>query len=111
MHRRMYAKDIEILFGIEIPEADGCFGKGKDGITEKQRTLIHNLGINVTGLNYKAQASVVISCALERREKGLASLKQIQTIRNIGITPDKPIYELTKTEASEILSKHLRGRW
>lgn len=107
MYRRMTARDIEILFGIEIPTYDGCFGKGKDGMTEKQRTFIHNLGINIVGLKYKAQASVVINCVLERRNKGLASIKQIQTIRNLNIKLNKPIQVITKDEASKILSERL----
>lgn len=107
MHRRMTPKDIEILFGIEIPSYDGCFGKGKDGITEKQRTFLHNLGINISGLKYKAQASVVINCVLARREKNLASIKQLQTIRNLNIKTKTPLQMITKTEASEIISKYL----
>lgn len=107
MYRRMTAKDIEILFGIEIPSYDGCFGKGKDGVTEKQRTFIHNLGINIAGLKYKAQATVVINCVLERRSKGLATIKQLQTIRNLKLKTSKPLQMITKDEASQILSKYL----
>ena len=107
MYRRMYPCDIELLFGIEIPSYDGCFGKGKDGMTEKQRTFIHSLGINITGLKYKGQASVVIDCVLERRSKGLASIKQLQTIRNLGVKTKKPLQLITKDEASNIISKYL----
>lgn len=107
MHRRMTPKDLEIIFGIEIPSYDGCFGKGRDGITEKQRVFMHNLGINITGLKYKAQASVVIDCALQRKKNGLASLKQIQTIRNLKAKTSKPIHQLTISEASVILQKYL----
>ena len=107
MYRRMSAKDIELLFGIEIPSFDGCFGKGRDGVTDKQRTFIHSLGINITGLKYKAQASVVINCVMERRAKGLASIKQLQTIRNLGVKTSVPLQYITKDDASKILSKHL----
>jgi len=107
MYRRMTTQDIEILFGIEIPDYDGCFGKGRDGITEKQRVFIHNLGINISGLKYKAQASVVIDCVLKRREQGLASMKQLQTIRNLKVKTKKPIQLLTKDEAGIILTQYL----
>jgi len=107
MYKRMSAKDIELFFGIEIPNLDGCFGKGRDGITEKQRVFIHSLGINITGLKYKAQASVVIDCVLERRENGLASIKQLQTIRNLGIKTKTPLQYITKNEASKLISKYL----
>ena len=107
MHRRMTAKDIEILFGIEIPSFDGCFGKGRDGITDKQRTFIHALGINISGLKYKAQASIVIECIIQRRRKGLASIKQLQTIRNLKIKTNKPLQLITKDEATKIISKYL----
>ena len=107
MHKRMNAYDIEALFGIEIPRLDACFGKYKDGITEKQRTFIHNLGINIAGIKYKGQASIIIDCVIKRREQGLASIKQLQTIRNLGIALKKPIQFITKDEATNILSKYL----
>ena len=107
MYCRMNPKEIELILGIEIPNYDGCYGKGKDGITEKQRAFIHSLGINITGLKYKAQASVIIDCCLSRKAKGLASIKQLQTIRNMKIKCKKPIQYLTRDEASEILSKYL----
>jgi len=106
-YRRMTPRDVEILFGIEIPTYDGCFGKGRDGITEKQRIFIHNLGINISGLKYKAQASIIIDCVLERRKQGLASMKQLQTIRNLKVKTRKPIQMLTKDEACAILSQYL----
>lgn len=107
MYKRMNPNEIEILFGITIPNYDGCYGKGKDGITEKQRAFIHSLGINITGLKYKAQASVIISCVIKRKENGLASIKQLQTIRNLGIKTKTPIQYITRDEASNILSKYL----
>lgn len=107
MYKRMSPQDIEILFGITIPNYDGCFGKGKDGITEKQRVFIHNLGINITGLKYKAQASVIIQCAIDRKNNGLASIKQLQTLRNLDVKLHKPIQYITKDEASNIISKYL----
>lgn len=107
MYKRMNPRDIELLFGINIPSYDGCTGKFKDGITEKQRTFIHSLGINITGLKYKGQASVIIECIIRRREQGLASIKQLQTLRNLKAKLPKPIQFITKDEASNILSKFL----
>ena len=106
-YRRMAPQDVELLFGIEIPSYDGCFGKNRDGITEKQRVFIHNLGINISGLKYKGQASAIIDCVLSRREKGLATMKQLQTIRNLKIKTPKPIQFITKAEAGQILTKYL----
>lgn len=107
MYKRMNANDFEIMFGVEIPNYDGCFGKGRDGVTEKQRTFIHSLGMNISGLKYKGQACVVIDCIMKRKEEGLASVKQIQTIRNLKAKTPKPVYELTKAEATEVLRVYL----
>ena len=90
MYKRMDANEAAWLMQIEIPTYDGCFGKGKDGITLAQKNFMHNLGINTNGIRYKAQACIIISAAIERRDKGLATLKQIQTIRNLDIKPEKP---------------------
>jgi hypothetical protein len=103
----MNPKDFEIIFGVEIPSFDGCFGKGQDGMTVKQRTLIHNLGLNVAGVKYKAQASVIISTVLERNGRGLATIKQVQTIRNLGLKTKQPLRSITRKEATELLSKIL----
>ena len=44
----------------EIPNIDGLYGAQRDGITEKQKTFLRQLGIGTTGLKYKGQASKVI---------------------------------------------------
>lgn len=108
MNCRMSVADIELIFGIEIPSYDGCYGKNKDGMTEKQKAFIHALGMNTTGLKYKGQASVVIDCALRRKANDMATIKQIQTIRNLGVKCRKPYHALTRLDASKILSKYLR---
>lgn len=106
MYKRMNPEDVELLLGIDLPDYDGCYGKGKDGVTEKQRTFLHSLGLNIVGVKYKAQASILIETCLKRRELGLASIKQLQFIRNMGLCPKrKSLHELTKDEASRILSK------
>lgn len=106
MHKRMNSKDVEVLLGVEIPDYEGCYGKGKDGITEKQKQFLHSLGLNVTGVRYKAQASILIDTCLKRREQGLASIKQLQYIRNMDACPKRrSLHELTKDEASRILTR------
>ena len=106
MYKRMNAEDLELLLGIDLPDYDGCFGKGKDGITEKQKSFLHSLGLNVVGVKYKAQASILIDTCLKRKELGLASIKQLQFIRNMDACPKKKsLHELTKDEASKILQR------
>ena len=106
-YRRMSVQDLELLFGIEIPNLDGCFGKNKDGITEKQRCFIHNLGINITGIKYKGQASIIIQAVIHRKECGLATIKQLQTIRNLGVKTKTPFQYITQVEASKIISRYI----
>ena len=107
MYKRMDANEAAWILQVDIPTYDGCFGKGKDGITLAQKTFMHELGINTNGIKYKAQACIIISAAVERRNKGLASLKQIQTISNLKVKTDKPLNQLTKTEAFQVLSEYL----
>lgn len=68
----------------EIPNMDGLFGKNRDGITEKQKTFLHQLGIGTTGLKYKGQAMKVIDLALKRKENGLATPGQMRALLKHG---------------------------
>ena len=69
----------------EIPNIDGLFGKNRDGVTEKQKTFLRQLGIGTTGLKYKGQASKVIDYALQRKNNGLATPGQMRALTKHGI--------------------------
>lgn len=106
MKIRMNPKDVEMMCAVCIPNYDGCRGRGKDAITEKQKVFLRNLGINTTGLKYKGQAMVVIDAALRREKCGLASFNQINEIRNLGIRLTVPMDRLTSVGAQRILNKY-----
>lgn len=69
----------------EIPNIDGLYGAQRDGITEKQKTFLRQLGIGTTGLKYKGQASKVIDFALTRKNNGLATPGQMRKLMKCGI--------------------------
>lgn len=69
----------------EIPNMDGLFGKNRDGVTDKQKTFLRNLGIGTTGLKYKGQASKVIDIALTRKNNGLATPGQMRALLKHGV--------------------------
>ena len=69
----------------EIPNMDGLFGKNRDGVTEKQKAFLRQLGIGTTGLKYKGQASKVIDFALTRKNNGLATPGQMRKLRKCGV--------------------------
>lgn len=69
----------------EVPNMDGLFGKNRDGVTEKQKTFLHNLGIGTTGLKYKGQASMIIDLALQRKNNGLATPGQMRALLKHGV--------------------------
>lgn len=69
----------------EIPNINGLFGKNRDGVTEAQKTFLHQLGIGTTGLKYKGQASRLITLALQRKENGLATPGQMRALKKMGI--------------------------
>ena len=69
----------------ELPNQDGLFGKNRDGITDKQKTFLRQLGIGTTGLKYKGQASRVIDLALSRKNNGLATPGQMRALTKHGV--------------------------
>lgn len=69
----------------EIPNMDGLFGAQRDGVTDKQKTFLRQLGIGTTGLKYKGQASKVIDMALTRKNNGLATPGQMRALLQHGI--------------------------
>lgn len=86
----------------DIPNIDGLYGAQRDGITEKQKTFLHQLGIGTTGLKYKGQASKVIDAALLRKKNGLATPGQMRTLKKYGV---KNVHCFTYLKAKAELSK------
>lgn len=69
----------------EIPNMNGLFGSQRDGVTEKQKTFLRQLGIGTTGLKYKGQAMIVIDLALARKHNGLATPGQMRALKKCGV--------------------------
>lgn len=68
----------------EVPNMDGLFGAQRDGITEKQKTFLRQLGVGTTGLKYKGQASMIITYAITRKQNGLATPGQMRALQSHG---------------------------
>lgn len=86
----------------EIPNMDGLFGANRDGVTDKQKTFLRQLGIGTTGLKYKGQASKVIDYALTRKNNGLATPGQMRALVKHGI---KNVHMYSFSNAKATLEK------
>ena len=86
----------------EIPNMNGLFGKQRDGVTDAQKTFLHNLGIGTTGLKYKGQASKVIEIAVIRRQSGLATPGQMRTLCKHGI---RDVHNISFQNAAKKISQ------
>lgn len=104
----MTLEDLQIILGVEIPCYEALKGKNRDGITAAQKEYLHVLGVNVTGIRYKGQASIIITVAQARKEAGLATMKQLQTLYSLGCKPKKPFQYITKEEASGYITRYLK---
>ena len=107
MKRRLNVNELILILGIDVPAAEACTGKGKESITDAQRTYLHNLGVNISGITCRGQACEIIDKLVERQKLGLATLQQILVIRNMKIRVRKPFQFLTYSDAGKIIAKHL----
>ena len=74
------------LAGIRfyMPERYMLPGRMKEPISQAQKDLLHKLGIGVKELQWKGHADRVISIALARKTKGLATPGQMRMLRKLG---------------------------
>lgn len=87
----------------EIPNMNGLFGKNRDGVTDKQKTFLRQLGIGTTGLKYKGQASKLIELALTRKNNGLATPGQMRALQKHGI---QNVHCYSFANAVQVLKKY-----
>ena len=106
VYRRIGIREIMLCLGVNIPEMDGLYDWRSQPITEAQKDFIHNLGVNITGIRYKGQASIIISTLVKRRDSGLATPKQLAYLLKTGKQFD--FQHISKDEAGRIITKHIR---
>lgn len=85
---------------IDLHSYQAAFDWQKEGVTEKQAELISQFGIDQKDIKDKGHAKLVIGKIMERRDKGLASPKQVVVCRSMGhASPEN----LTRAEASDYI--------
>jgi superfamily II DNA or RNA helicase len=95
------------VFHMERGESDG--DEERFGVTpsEKQLATLANAGVDITQVKTRAQASRLIGTVFSRREKGLASFKQLKTLQKYGITK----INVGFTRASAIIDAIAQNGW
>ena len=69
-----------------------------DPVTPRQREFLTRCGINPTALKGKGHACHVIDKIMQRRAAGLATYKQVRTLRKFGV-PDSHLISFTRASA------------
>lgn len=101
------ANAFDVLKMFAVPS---CKGKwGGDLITQKQKDFILKCGIAVPNGMQKGEAHALIEQIIKRREKGLATFKQMRYARGLGCK-DNFIETWTFQEMSEWIEKHAQKR-
>jgi hypothetical protein len=85
-----------------IPSCKGLLGGGL--CTFAQRGLLENAGVKVPATLEKGEADKLIKEIIRRREKGLATLKQMKFLKRLGVT-DFNIETLTFNNASQLINE------
>ena len=75
--KRIYAKEAEKMFGVQILGREGLSGRGLDGITVSQKKALQERGMNTTGFRYKGEACRATNILNEREKEHLPSLWDI----------------------------------
>lgn len=86
--------EITILKMRDIPESQ------RNGITQKQRNYLHNMGIGYAQLHYHGQVDAVLNVAIKREKAGLATPAQMRAMESMGVSD---VHIRTKEEAAYIL--------
>ena len=79
-----------------------------DAITDKQRELLQNIGVNLRNVQFKGQASEIINTYLKRKDDGLCSYKQSNVLRKRGFV-DTEMWSFAS--ASEMMTRIADNHW
>ena len=69
--------------GMDLADYEPSFAWEKEAISEKQKAMLENNGINTEGI-CKGQASQIIDKIINRRNQGLATAKQVMCLERFG---------------------------
>jgi len=73
------------LRDVELADYEPVTAQESAPITEKQKRILEGNGIKVDAVKGRGHASLIIRLILERHAKGLATVRQINFFRRIGI--------------------------
>lgn len=118
----LYDADTDNLDTVCIsgdPALEFYFGKGRwewsptsywqiDPVTEKQREMLSGIGVDVKNLQFRGQASDVISAYMKRKEAGFCSFKQARFLAHKGF---KHTCMWSASSASGIMNDISRNHW
>ena len=99
---------IEFAIGIHdtsIADFEPTMHWHSEPVTDGQREILKKFNFDVSEITCKGQASAVINRMFQRRELGLATPKQVNLMRKLGIPNAEKI---RFTDASNIISKRLQ---
>jgi superfamily II DNA or RNA helicase len=99
---------IEFAIGIHdtaIADFEPTMHWHSEPVTDGQREMLKKFNFDVSEITCKGQASAVINRMFQRRELGLATPKQVNLMRKLGIPNAEKI---RFTDASNIISKRLQ---
>ncbi len=91
----------------DLPNSNALFGRNKDGITDKQKMFLRNLGVGTTGIRYKGQAAMVLDIAIERFHKHLATPGQMRALIKTGKKTLQDVDKVTFKEAIKLLDGYV----
>lgn len=99
---------IEFAIGIHdtsIADFEPTMHWHSEPVTDGQREILKKFNFDVSEITCKGQASAVISRMFQRRELGLATPRQVNLMRKLGI---KNAEKIRFTDATNIISKRLQ---
>lgn len=79
-----------------------------DAITPGQREMLQNIGVNMSCLQFKGQASAIIGTYMKRKDAGLCSFKQAQALKRRGY---KDTEMWSAAAASSTMSAIANNQW
>lgn len=94
------------VFHVKDPDANEWSERFSAGASERQIEMLQKWGMEIQGVT-KAQASKLIGTAIKRRELGLATFKQLRTLKRAGVDA----LNLSFGRASKIIDCLVQNKW